>query len=306
MKTVLGIPISDRKFKAWATLLVYPYAPFFLNEELRARVPTLHLRCDEFGATIQDLSFHDSFATYNVAPEINWVALLSSAAFNNLPENIKLELLQLQAKFGRGQIYNLDDYKTLLKDNELRSALKSTFAFEGKRMLELNHALWHGFSFETQQRWLEKFISEDRSECLSGTLSKGQWQTINKHYPAIKQLLGFAEKSGANCFATTLATMLDVEQAKHISGLWLQAETFLRTIQEHGYKRTELEPNENPSKGSILVWENNSLQHACFYLGDGLVFNKDAQGWFAPRQILSLEQVLENWKEFEVHVYARK
>jgi hypothetical protein len=303
---LLEVPVSDKLFKTWSKILVYSISPFFLNDEIKARVPSLHLTRGEFRATIQDLSFHDSYTTYNVSSEATWVTLLSIMEFQNLPEEVKLELLQLQIKLGRGQIYNFDDYKNLLKEQELEQALESTFAFEGKQMLELNYALWHSFSFETQKHWLAKFVSEDRSDCLSDTLSKSQWRHINKHYPSIKHLVGFTAKSGANCFATTLAATLEGEQARSVSSLWLQTETFLRAIEELGYKKSELEPNENLPNGSILIWQNDQgLQHACFYLGDGLVFNKDAQTWFAPRQILKLETVLENWTEFEVFVYAR-
>jgi hypothetical protein len=100
--------------------------------------------------------------------------------------------------------------------------------------------------------------------------------------------------------------MRDVEQAKHVPSLWLQTETFLRTLRERDYKKSNLEPNEHLPEGSILMWENDrGVHHACFYLGDGLVFNKDAQTWFAPRQILKLETVQQNWSEFDVCVYTR-
>jgi hypothetical protein len=303
---LLGIPASNTLFKSWSEILVYPVSPCFLTDEMKAQISSICLTRNEFRETIQDLSFHDAYTTYRAASEINWVTLLSTAELNNLPEDTRLELLKLQVHLGRGQIYSFDNHKNLLKADEFEKALESTFKFEGKRMLELNHTLWHSFSFETQKHWLGKFISEDRSDCLSGTLGKNQWRHINKKHPAIKHLLGFAEKSGANCFATTLAVMLEVEQAKSVSSLWLQTESFLRTLQEHGYRRSSLEPNEHLPEGSILIWENDQgLQHACFYLGEGLVFNKDAQGWFAPRQILSLESVLKNWQEFRVCVYAR-
>ncbi len=312
---LLGLPFSNKKFKTWVDLLVYPYAPFFLTDNLKPRVSRLlSLSRSEFRATVRDLSFQDSYATYEVGPKATWVTFLSSQEFQLFSDELRLELLHLQAKLGRGQIYTFDDYKILLKDDELEQVQKHTFDYQGKTRLELNHDLWQRFSFETQKRWLEQFVSEDRSDCLSSILSKSQWRHINKHYPAIKHLVGFADRSGSNCFATALAASLDIEQAKSVSSLWLQAETFLRNIQRRGYEKTGLEADSNLPEGSILVWQNakglvrslsESVQHACFYLGDSLVFNKDAQAWFAPRQILKLESVLESWRAFEVCVYAR-
>jgi hypothetical protein len=99
---LLGISVSDKLLKAWSKILVYPVSPFFLNAEMRTRVSSLHLTRSEFSA-IQDLSFHDSYATYEVGSEATWVALLSSAEFKNFSEEVRLELLQLQAQLGRLQ-----------------------------------------------------------------------------------------------------------------------------------------------------------------------------------------------------------
>jgi hypothetical protein len=304
---LLGTAASNKTLKVWLNVLVYPTAPFFLTDEMKSQLPDyVHLSRAEFRATSRDLSFHDSYGTYNVKPEGAWVMLLNNHQFQTLPDTLRLELLQLQASLGRGQVYKFDEYKDLLEDSELEQAQRQIFFCEEKTMLELNHTLWNSFSFETRKRWLKQFVSEDRSECLSGQLSKKEWQSINKRCPPIKHLVGFVDSSGPNCFATTLAALLDVEKAKGISSLWLQRETFLREIEKRGYQKSELEVNANLPGGSILVWQNdNGLQHACLYLGDGLVFNKDAQAWFAPRQILNLETVLESWREFDVCVYAR-
>lgn len=224
------------------------------------------------------------------------MTLLNTNELQSFSKELRLELLQLQAKLGRGQIYTFDDYKNLLTEGELEQAQVYTFDYERKTMLELNHALWHSFSFETQKHWLANFVSEDRVDCLSSTLSEKEWQAINKRHPGVKHLIGFSDSSGLNCFATTLAALLDVEKARSVSSLWLQCETFLREIEKRGYQKSKLEVNANLPDGSILLWQNDKdIQHACFYLGNGLVFNKDAQTWFAPRQILRLETVLQTW-----------
>lgn len=253
------------------------------------------------------MCFHDTYTTYAVSSTAAWVTLLSPNEVQNLAKELRLELLHQQAKLGRGQISNFDEYSHLLRDHELEQALNNTFNYDGKKMLELSYDLWRSFTFETQKRWLEKFISEDRSKCLSSTLSKSQWRHINKYFPSVKHLIGFSDKSGPNCFATTLAARLEVKEARKVSGLWLQSETFLREIENRGYQKSGLQATEHLPDGSILIWQNNSsIQHACFYLGDELVFNKDAQSWFAPRQILRLKTALANWSEdnLEVQVYT--
>jgi hypothetical protein len=76
---------------------------------------------------------------------------------------------------------------------------------------------------------------------------------------------------------------------------WLQPQTLLRLLEQRGYGEqitSHLEPND------VLIWkEGEQVVHACAYLGNGLVLNKDSQAWYAPRQVLPLEVVLERWNE---------
>jgi hypothetical protein len=49
----------------------------------------------------------------------------------------------------------------------------------------------------------------------------------------------------------------------------------------------------------VIVWRDSSgtWVHACAALGDGLVLNKDSQAWYSPRQMLTVDAVLERWRE---------
>ena len=66
---------------------------------------------------------------------------------------------------------------------------------------------------------------------------------------------------------------------------------------------------KEPDSGDVIVWfdSSNLAQHACAVIAPGLVLNKDAQRWGAPRQILTLESVLENWEEdqLELRVFSK-
>ena len=67
---------------------------------------------------------------------------------------------------------------------------------------------------------------------------------------------------------------------------------------------------KEPQTGDVIVWFDSSdlAQHACAVIAPGLVLNKDAQRWSAPRQILKLESVLEHWAEtqLEVRVFSNR
>ena len=88
--------------------------------------------------------------------------------------------------------------------------------------------------------------------------------------------------------------------------MWLQTETLERMLIARGLVERPLTALLEPD--AVIVWRNSSgaLVRACVSLGDGLVLNKNSQGWHAPRQILALEMVLESWAEdnLEVTVFA--
>ena len=116
--------------------------------------------------------------------------------------------------------------------------------------------------------------------------------------PALRRalgLVGWLPHSGPNCFATALSHGdNNPTRAQTIAGLWLQTETLERTLIARGLVERPLTASLEPD--AVIVWRNSSgaLVHACVSLGDGLVLNKNSQGWHAPRQILALEMVLES------------
>jgi hypothetical protein len=44
------------------------------------------------------------------------------------------------------------------------------------------------------------------------------------------------------------------------------------------------------------------MQHACYVCASGLALNKNAQAWFAPRQILPLSHIMTAWQEPQLHI----
>ena len=110
-------------------------------------------------------------------------------------------------------------------------------------------------------------------------------------------------RSGPNCFATALSHgESNQARAQNIARLWLPILTLERTLIARGLVERPLTASLEPD--AVIVWRNSSgaLIHACVSLGDGLVLNKNSQGWHAPRQILALEMVLESWAEDNLEV----
>ena len=160
---------------------------------------------------------------------------------------------------------------------------------------------WWSLSKTARHDWLEAVVTEDGLqavplETISHPLNASTREFANS----------FAASSGPNCFATALACVTNnLDEARAISLLWLHQEPFLQGLNARGYAITAKEPQT----GDVIVWFDSSdlAQHACAVIAPGLVLNKNAQRWSAPRQILKLESVLENWLEdqLEVRVFSR-
>jgi hypothetical protein len=182
----------------------------------------------------------------------------------------------------------------------------------------LRYDAWWALQPAERRRWLLHFVSKGRESCLSGTLSAEQWERIEQtHGPQIRLLAGtMSPVSGPNCFATALAAATNSPaQALSIAGHWLHPEPLLRGLAERGYRfgwALGASPEEIAGlpEGAVILFVDGSErpQHAAYYLGDGLVLNKDAQGWFAPRQIRPVGELLQNWlgDEMRAHVYIRR
>src|SRR5262249_20308709 len=126
----------------------------------------------------------------------------------------------------------------------------------------------------------------------------------DSHRPLAMKYSGcFAEASGANCFAATLAIATGtLSHAERIIQLWLHQEPFLRSLNSQGYhpvceiregdKIDVIEPLD------VLIWANEDghMVHASFCVAHGYVFNKMGQGWDQPWLILRLEDIL-NYNE---------
>jgi hypothetical protein len=294
VRTILGCHVDDATLEAWMKQLVFAQEPIFLSNALRQELPeSVHvISRAEFNQRSDSLEFKDAYLTYSVG-NTPWVALLEPAQFRKLVPALQIEVMTLQADLGRGQIYPLKFAQKIL-GSEFSKLKPDVFADR----VAIRFDAWWSLSKNARHHWLEAVVTE-------GGLPSVPLETITN--PIIRELANsFATSSGPNCFATALASVTDdLLEARSVSQLWLHQEPFLAGLQSRGYALTAKEPDS----GDVLVWfdSSNLAQHACSVIAPGLVLNKDAQRWSAPRQILKLEDVLENWAEdqLEVRVFSK-
>jgi hypothetical protein len=294
-RTILGCEADAATFEAWAKISVFEREPIFLSDKLRQQLPeSVHvISREEFREREHPLEFDDAYLTYSVG-EAPWVALLEPAEFRALGSSLHLQIMMFQAELGRGQIYSLEFAQDVL-GSEIEKLEPDVFAAR----VAIRFDVWWSLSRTARHNWLEAIVIEDGLTAISA-------EPVTN--PIVQELANsFATSSGPNCFATTLAAVTDnLDEARAISQLWLHQEPFLAGLQARGYSFTA----NQPETGGVLVWfdSSNLAQHACAVIAPGLVLNKDAQRWSAPRQILQLEHVLEHWAEdqLEVRVFSNR
>jgi hypothetical protein len=293
LRTLLGCKVDDATLEAWAKHLVFAPEPIFLSNELREKLPESVnvITRAEFNQRSDALEFKDAYLTYSVGVAPG-VALLEPTQFRKLESNLQLEIMMLQSELGRGQIHPLEFAQKIL-GSEFSRLEPDVFA--GR--VALRSDAWWSLSRTARHNWLEAVVIKDGLQAISVEVI-----TNPITVPIILELTNsFATSSGPNCFSTALASVTDdPKEARAISQLWLHQEPFLAGLQTREFQET----TGDAQPGDVIVWfdSSNLAQHACTVIAPGLVLNKNAQRWSAPRQILKLEEVLTNWSEDQLEV----
>lgn len=160
---------------------------------------------------------------------------------------------------------------------------------------------WWALSAEGRRVVVLRFVQQDRLLDCSGEVSEARWADVARVLPRARELSGtFAWQSGANCLGTVVAAF-GVSGAENV---WLHGGPFDRWLTGAGF--AESGAQDAAALGSVLVWRDTAgvAQHAAVSLGGGWVLQKDAQGWFAPRQVLRLADVLGRWHDASLRVCA--
>ena len=283
---ILGCEVPNATLEAWSQIFVFEKEPFYLTLESRDLLPDVILRSEMKSS----LEFADAYLTFSVAPEAEFVAFLEPQEFRALSRETQKILIELQIQFGRGQIYDLEFVRMVLE--EIPAFLKPDIYGDN---FALHVDTWNAFTPETRHRWLAAYVSIDRADCLSSIMPENTWSQLEEQ---VRVLAGtFSSSSGANCFATVIAGLTpDLPESNRISQTWMLEYEFLDALEIRGFRDAgKLEFAVHA--GSVITWHTTKLIHACLTLEFGLALNKDAQSWFAPRQILTLESIMQSWSE---------
>lgn len=299
------VELSKQTLKEWENKFI-PDCDYFYFEDAEHARSLLQSKAfiilrDELASNMQlnTLDTSTAFTPWNVDRKAKYVAVINNEEFSKIDNKNKKEIIYLQWKLGRGQIWDLKVLHLFLDQS---SVILDNYSFpteDGDKVL-IQKSLWNQLSIKARENFLKYvanlFIDED-------TTRVNLPETIEQ-YPLLEPYINrFPSKNGPNCLASVLGALEDNQTTRDwIMNQWVQPKTFLMNLDLHGYKEsirmTDSVQLLLVESRDVIVWLSSDGMplHACFVLNNKTVFNKNGQMMFNPWQVISIEKVMETWK----------
>lgn len=265
---LLGIDVSDDLVDRWRGYLAPEWQPFFVDSTEGIVAPQ-----PPHSVTLTD-DLRDTFKAWRVKGSKNHV-WFDEGAFMSLPRTQRSRLVRAQVERNRGAVPTVKRWQSLFDATTLRAQA------DGHRFV-----------------WWPTLVDQHPSEVLAGHVCDGQpasrhrevkastWRRCEQLLPRAREIAGqFAQSSGPNCFATTLAAAGHADP--HTWVVQEPFEEFLATSCTSGGR------DEDP--GTVLVWRDGdgAPVHSAVTLGDGWALEKPAQTWWTPRVVLGVRDLIK-------------
>lgn len=280
---MLGCEVPPETWAAWEVLWAPGRQPFFVGDELAAALTHLpRWSREEYRRADTSLDVTDTLLLYQVHADVPWVIELDEPAYRALPCGLRADLLRAQVAAGRGGVERLENW----------DAVSAHFVEDAEDGLFVWWpSLWRAIGSKARRDVVESRFLRDRLPCRAAELSEEYWNKLKLLAPGVRALAGtFAPHSGPNCLAAALAGL----GVPGVANVWLHAEPFERWLSENTRLVAGLD-----APGTLLVWRDagGRIQHVALSLGEGWLFHKEAQSWWAPRQIVRTQDALARWNE---------
>ncbi len=263
--------------------------------------------------------FHASFPQFALAygctyhlwdvPQDTYVWMADATQRLYLDADLLQDILRDQVRLHRGQVYDhtwclriQDEAKMYgLQERSWQQLFQRYQVYDGSTHFILTHDLWTALPQGVQEAWILAWLNDQLVDDAVVPINPCDVPVPDSHRPLVMKYSGrFADASGANCFAATLAmAMGTLAKTEHIIHVWLHQEPFLRSLRAAGYHPVQ-EIHHGDTIDAIkaldvLIWANGDghIVHASFCVAPGYVFNKMGQSWEQPWLILRIEDVLD-------------
>ena len=258
-----------------------------LGEYLRA---VLVVPREEFfnHSSYKQIQFVNSYMYWRISSKADFVIVATPDWIINLPEQKRLEILNVQYKMNRGLILPLSLFAS-------ERSIPQEYIVEenGEKFFVIQHSVWNTLSYQ---------IKEDAILAYAQQWDNWFGHDLPEQTPAhIKNYANkFPVESGSNCLSSTLFAITGQDW---MIDEWVHPNTFLNGLERAGF----FPKNDGIKKGDIITWENEDgvIKHAAYHIDNNLLFNKNGQTFFNPWMIKDLYKLNEDWGHYRMKVYRK-
>lgn len=266
---------------------------FFLGEEFLTteldKSGVLVIPMDEFlkHSTYTHINYVNSYEYWNIK-NAQYVVIAERDWIERLAEEPREYILNSQLECKRGLTLPIVFVDEIEK-------IPSNYVVDGHVIFQ--RGMWDLLDVGTKEQLLTTVVYKwwDKGEC----------EEIPDSLPSFLTPFAnaFSSTQGANCLAAVLFAISKGQQEWFIHE-WIHQKTFLETLKQYNY---EAFLGDELNQNDVVIWqdENETIQHAAYYLGDGLYFNKHGQTIFNPWKILKEEQLYSEWKHLKPVTYRQ-
>ncbi|MGN7477021.1 hypothetical protein ACTHOQ_04125 [Solibacillus silvestris] len=266
---------------------------FFLSKEQLTHgidlTGVLIMPIDEFysHSTYGQLNYVNGYEYWNIK-SAQYVIIAKKEWIESMAEGVKQFILNSQVQCGRGLVLPAAFMQEIEK-------IPSSYTVNGHIVIQ--RSMWEKLDESSKEQILATMVYEwwDNGEC----------EKTPKFLPSFLKPFAntFDYHQGANCLAAVLYAISEGEQEWFIYE-WIHQKTFLEKLKQYHYEEFL---DEELHQGDIVVWqdENGIIQHAAYYIGEELYFNKHGQTMFNPWKILAKDQLYKEWVHLALVKYRQ-
>lgn len=295
MTVNMTIPLmpTEEVVRAWMRSMVPPMDLFMADESLVALLGTyanvLIVPRAEFDVhpSYRDIRLANAYTYWTIDREAAFVLHAPPGWIATLPPAVRSELLTYQVTVGRGLVFPAADM-------EIDSLATSIVTVNGVPYLIL-----HQSAFQVMPDEMRRQLTFEYAKAWDEWTASSIPGTCPDHVRRFANT--FPVTSGSNCLA---ATLFAVTGAEWMATQWVHPGTFLQTLGQAGYMRTDSGLTE---RGDVLTFvdEAGRVQHATYCIGAGIFFNKNGQTLFNPWKLIQQHELFEAWGNYTCHTYRR-
>ncbi len=289
----ITISPTDHQLSEWMDTFVAPQDLFFIEETdltfyERELNDVLVVPRYEFmaHAEYKRLQLANSYLYWNIVERMTHVLVAQPEWIERLDESKKQRLLQIQAESNRGLVFPASMLAESPKDYLVE--------VNSEAFVVMQHHWWRNLPAPVKERFLKEYALEWDS-CDSHPLPADA--PIHLHAFANR----YSSRHGSNCLS---ATLFAITGQAWIADEWVHPETFTASLQRAEFRPVDVEA----VRGDVIVWTNKkgTIQHASYYLGHDLYFNKSGQTFFNPWKVVERDELFRDWAHLERHVYTTR